>query len=429
MEGIRTEKRTKRGGVAKTMLTVLSVLPVLTLLSAMVVTAGAARGEYLVVHPTAGGQLKDLIGDKLMTIDSLVVDGPMDHTDFATIHPASATGKLAVVNLSHADIDGDSVPSGAFAADTKIEYDSKGPCRIGYCETVIRRVILPNNLKKIGNRAFHMAQLLWSVNLPDSLEEIGAEAFAMLETHEIEWPNALRTIGPALPSKLRKIGSGAFKSCRNIEEIEIPEGMTELGDSAFWACRGIKTLRFPSTLESIGEQCFARLVNLKRIICKATVAPTCPVPVRTQNTRPYYRYYPIWEPGDFIIDFIDPDYVNDRTCRDVMIYIPRGSSSDYKDTYNQWAYFYWSNFVEVDDFDTLSLGVEDVHANAAFNVDCSSGQITVSGLASSGSYQIYDMAGALRRSGTLHSGDNTIGITPGMYILRIGATARNILVP
>ena len=145
MEGKRTERRTKRGGVAKTMLTVLSVLPVLTLLSAMVVTAGAARGEYLVVHPTAGGQLKDLIGDKLMTIDSLVVDGPMDHTDFATIHPASATGKLAVVNLSHADIDGDSVPSGAFAADTKIEYDSKGPCRIGYWETVIRRVILPNN--------------------------------------------------------------------------------------------------------------------------------------------------------------------------------------------------------------------------------------------------------------------------------------------
>ena len=85
--------------------------------------------------------------------------------------------------------------------------------------------------------------------------------------------------------------------------------------------------------------------------------------------------------------------------------------------------------MEVDDFDTLSLGVEDVHANAAFNVGSSSGQITVSGLASSGPYQIFDMAGALRRSCTLHSGDNTIGIIPGMYILRIGDAARKILVP
>ena len=67
MEGMRKQRGRIQGVVSRTMLTVL------TMLATAAATAGTARGEYLAVYPTAGGQLKELIGDKLMTIDSLVV--------------------------------------------------------------------------------------------------------------------------------------------------------------------------------------------------------------------------------------------------------------------------------------------------------------------------------------------------------------------
>ena len=420
MEGMRKQRGRNQGVVSRTMLTVL------TMLATTVATAGTARGEYLAVYPTAGGQLKELIGDKLMTIDSLVVEGPMDHTDFATIHPATVSGRLAVVNLEHADIDGDSVPSGAFAANAKAGYYSEATYKVEYCETVLRRVILPDNLRKIGPRAFRMAQKLESVNLPDSLEEIGREAFAMVERHETPWPIALRTIGPKLPSKLRKLGSNAFGTCEHIEEIEIPEGMTELGDSAFWACRGIKTLILPSTMDSIGAHCFARLVNLRQIICKAQKPPTCHARILAHQ---YFFYYPIWGWGDRNINSIYNEIAYDRTCRDVMVYIPRESLSHYHAGSSQWNYFYWDNLVEVDDFSTLHSGIEEIHGDASFNVSCSPGRIIVNVLTTSESYHVYGMAGAVRRSGMLHSGDNTIEITPGIYILRVGTDTRKILVP
>ena len=427
MEGMRKQRGRIQGVVSRMMLTVL------TMLATAAATAGTARGEYLAVYPTAGGQLKELIGDKLMTIDSLVVEGPMDHTDFATIHPATVSGRLAVVNLEHADIDGDSVPSGAFAANAKAGYYSEATYKVEYCETVLRRVILPDNLRKIGPRAFRMAQKLESVNLPDSLEEIGREAFAMVERHETPWPNALRTIGPKLPSKLRKLGSNAFGTCEHIEEIEIPEGMTELGDSAFWVCRGIKTLILPSTMDSIGAHCFARLVNLRQIICKAQKPPTCHARIRSNQN---FTYYPIWGWGSQMADSLLKDIAGDRTCRDVRVYIPQGSFrghyedyNGYSNPYRHWGYFPPDNFVEVDDFSTLTLGVDKVHEDTSVNVSCSSGRITVNGLTASESYHVYDMAGAVRRSGILHDGDNTIEVIPGLYILRVGTATRKILVP
>ena len=85
--------------------------------------------------------------------------------------------------------------------------------------------------------------------------------------------------------------------------------------------------------------------------------------------------------------------------------------------------------MEVDDFSTLHSGIEEIHGDASFNVSCSPGRIIVNVLTTSESYHVYGMAGAVCRSGMLHSGDNTIEITPGIYILRVGTDTRKILVP
>lgn len=135
-------------------------------------------------------------------------------------------------------------------------------------------------------------------------------------------------------------------------------------------------------------------------------------------------------------DSLLKDIADDRTCRDVRVYIPQGSFRGHYEDYNgygnpyrHWGYFPPDNFVEVDDFSTLTLGVDKVHEDTSVNVSCSSGRITVNGLTSSESYHVYDMAGAVRRSGILHDGDNTIEVIPGLYILRVGTATRKILVP
>ena len=43
------------------------------------------------------------------------------------------------------------------------------------------------------------------------------------------------------------IADGAFKNCRNLENVTIPESVTSIGSSAFYGCRGLTRVIFENT--------------------------------------------------------------------------------------------------------------------------------------------------------------------------------------
>lgn len=59
---------------------------------------------YLNVTTTAAGQLAEKVGDDINNVDSLIVNGPINDTDFYTLWSGTFYGRLSVINLENAEI-------------------------------------------------------------------------------------------------------------------------------------------------------------------------------------------------------------------------------------------------------------------------------------------------------------------------------------
>lgn len=91
--------------------------------------------------------------------------------------------------------------------------------------TTIRKIILPNGIKTIGEDAFCGMESLESVNIPKSV---------------------------------RTIGENAFTDCYKLKSVIVPEGVKDIGDNAFSMLhdRGeLEYVELPSTLKIFSEKC------------------------------------------------------------------------------------------------------------------------------------------------------------------------------
>ena len=95
----------------------------------------------------------------------------------------------------------------------------------------LKSIIVPNNVKLIGDYSFRNCSNLESVILPDNT--------------------------------LKNIGYGAFIHCEKLKNITIPNGVTSLGGLAFYHCDNLENVTLPSSLTFIGYQSFCGCKNLK----------------------------------------------------------------------------------------------------------------------------------------------------------------------
>ena len=61
------------------------------------------------------------------------------------------------------------------------------------------------------------------------------------------------------------IDSWAFKGCKELTSIEIPESVTIIGNSAFWGCEGLRSIEIPSSVTFMGPSVFEKCKNLKSV--------------------------------------------------------------------------------------------------------------------------------------------------------------------
>lgn len=120
--------------------------------------------------------------------------------------------------------------------------------------TSMTDLVLPPNLKTIGDYAFHEAGIV-DVVLPDSVEDVGAYAFQTSNrtVETITLSSHLKTIGDFafagaliteidLPDSLESIGRNAFASARNLESFHLPKNVTSLGTDIFIYCSSLATI-------------------------------------------------------------------------------------------------------------------------------------------------------------------------------------------
>lgn len=65
------------------------------------------------------------------------------------------------------------------------------------------------------------------------------------------------------------IGEGAFRGCKFILEVLLPESLTHIGDYAFCECRGLTEIELPKTVEVVGNHSFYNCRNLHKMTIPA----------------------------------------------------------------------------------------------------------------------------------------------------------------
>ena len=112
-------------------------------------------------------------------------------------------------------------------------------------------VVLPNEkdgkpVTSIGYSAFRECRNLTSVTIPDSVTSIGFGAFSDC--------SSLTSV--TIPDSVTSIGNNAFEGCSSLTSVTIPDSVTSIGDWAFYGCSSLRSLTIPESVTSIGSWAF-----------------------------------------------------------------------------------------------------------------------------------------------------------------------------
>ena len=103
-----------------------------------------------------------------------------------------------------------------------------------------------HKVTSIGKIAFKDCRYLTSITIPDSVTSIGDSAF--YKCHKLT--------SITIPNSVTSIGSQAFGECSSLTSITIPNGVTSIGCSTFYECRGLTSINIPESVRSIGYDAF-----------------------------------------------------------------------------------------------------------------------------------------------------------------------------
>lgn len=141
-------------------------------------------------------------------------------------------GQAPGVNLT----DVVTIPSSVEHGGTTYVVDEIGG--IGFANSNLRGVIIPNTVEIIGNYAFANSKIQ----------------------------------GISIPNTVRTIGDYAFRNCPNLSFIVLPEGIQTIGANAFDNSKLTK-IEIPTTVTSIGANAFVNSASLKTINVKRITPP------------------------------------------------------------------------------------------------------------------------------------------------------------
>jgi len=270
--GIKVDKKTAKGDYTLTLISE-SITP----WENDLVSHDATSREYVIVKATPGG-LKDAItaaGKDFRQLKNLKITGEVDSRDFYFMR--DSMDMLQSLNLKEIKIKAfanepiyniacneDQIPASAFYTNTTMSGKAS-----------LTRIILPDNLKSIGARAFYGCRnLTGSLIIPEGVIDIQQGAFYQCKslTGSLSLPSTLKYIGNS-QSDTGEIDltqdegndyyNGVFSDCGFTCELIIPDNVELIRGGAFGGCKGLYgNLRLPAKLKKLGWRAFFQCVNL-----------------------------------------------------------------------------------------------------------------------------------------------------------------------
>ncbi len=96
--------------------------------------------------------------------------------------------------------------------------------------------------------------------IPAGITEIASYAFRNTGAYEI-----------IIPSTVKKIGTGAFAECFNLEKINLPEGIERISENMFMYCQVLEEITIPSSVKTIDAAAFLWCESLERAVILGNV--------------------------------------------------------------------------------------------------------------------------------------------------------------
>jgi hypothetical protein len=251
----------------------LNACKALMLGTAVVLSSFSAYAIKTQITVTEYGSLKSLLGESCNTVDSLIVSGPIDATDFRTMYESSLNGKLTYLNLKDAVAKDGKIPDSAFW-DISEQATSNWTAKALQLNTLI----LPDNTTEIGYQSLYLLHLK-DFELPLSVRKLSYYSFGKMNfgTDVLIIPEGIDTIPDYcfegvtelttvnLPTSLRSINPEAFANT-SIVDVNIKEGVESIGNTVFHDSRLIKTLTIPNSCTSLGMHALANLFGMKTLV-------------------------------------------------------------------------------------------------------------------------------------------------------------------
>lgn len=100
--------------------------------------------------------------------------------------------------------------------------------------------------------------------------EAGACPVTAIAPKAFEGCTALRRV--VLPDSLKQIGEMAFSGCIHLTRLAIPGGVQRVGTLAFAKCAGLERVRIEPGVQALGPSCFSKCTRLERVDVPVSLA-------------------------------------------------------------------------------------------------------------------------------------------------------------
>jgi hypothetical protein len=136
-----------------------------------------------------------------------------------------------------------------------------GICGFAFEKSNLKKIVIPDGVKLIGEYTFRNCSDLSEVYLPSDLENIpGSSFFCTPSLKSITLPKTLTQIGVlafydsglekiTIPGSCKTIGNGAFLHCINLSEVVLEEGIETIGAMVF-SGTAVKNIVWPKSLKT-----------------------------------------------------------------------------------------------------------------------------------------------------------------------------------
>lgn len=107
-------------------------------------------------------------------------------------------------------------------------------------------IVIPERVKRIGDKAFKGCAGLTSVTIPEGVDRIGELAFVNCRQ--------LRSVN--IPKSVTSIGKAAFENCSSLTSAVVPEGTEVIDECMFYGCEKLTFVTVPDSVRIISQAAF-----------------------------------------------------------------------------------------------------------------------------------------------------------------------------